>query len=72
MTNKDDDWFAGQVALAHAQGRIPHGAVLPDTMPWTGDFFVLENEDGTDTLYTWWEGGHWNRGPTLARPVNRP
>ena len=62
------DWWGMQIALAHQAGKIPHGPTLPDTMKWQGDFFILENADGTDTLYTWWGRNAWNKGPTLVRP----
>lgn len=58
--------FDAALARAHWEGKLPHGRSLPDGMPWAGDIFILENEDGTDTFCTWW--GCWDFGPTLKRP----
>ena len=63
-----NDWFAYEVSIAHSRGKIPHGPALPEGMPWTGDMFVLENEDGSDTLYVWWGKDKWEKGPNLTRP----
>jgi hypothetical protein len=63
-----DEWFSDQVAIAHYQGRIPRGRTLPDGMPFIGDFYVTENEDGTDTMWAWFGHGQWDKGPNLVRP----
>lgn len=68
MSSPVHDWFAAQMALAHSKGGIPHGPSLPESMPWKGDVFFLENDDGSDTMCVWWGDGHWERGPKLKRP----
>jgi hypothetical protein len=62
------EWFASQVLQSHAKGDIPHGSKLPETMPWVGDFFVVNNDDGSDTLWTYWGCDTWHEGPRLKRP----
>jgi len=64
------EWFAHQVAIAHQSGKIPHGKDLPDNMPFRGDMFVVENKDGSDTIWIWWEFGKWEKGPVLKRPTS--
>jgi len=64
----DDEFFAASLTVAHMKGKIPHGPQLPESMPWSGDLFIREEEDGTDTVYTW--RGKWSRDcPGLLRPV---
>jgi len=61
-----DAWSAYLWSML-AKSKLPHGPVLPEKMPWIGDIFILEREDGKDQICAWMNGG-WDNGPILERP----
>lgn len=56
--------------LGRSLHLAPHGPELPLERPRiTGDIFMLEQSDGSQTLYVWW--GCWVKGASELRKTDK-